>query len=348
MKLLFVTRRVDRGDHLAGFIYNWVKHFGKETDELRVISWQEGDSFGLGENISVFHLPTRMNKFAKAIMYMREVWRQSKGVDGIFCHQMPIYTILAAPIAKLRRKRLISWYAHGSVKFPVRLMEKFADRIVTSSEKGFRLPSKKVRVVGQGIDVEKFSPEKRIEKTDKFRLLTVGRISPTKDYESMIRAVDILAGKGEKNITLTIVGDPGLEMQGTYLAVLKEMAKNSAHTGNIIFLGSRPHADIPDILLSADVFINLSKTGSLDKAVLEAMASGCLVITSNVAFAEILPDICMTEKDNPKMLAEKISFLQSLSLNERRAIAETLRQTVVSGHNLDNLVKKIILVFKEA
>src|SRR3989344_8306216 len=98
MKLLMITRKVDKNEHLAGFIYNWVKKIGEQVDELRVISWQEGDSSGLPENIKVIHLPTKQNKILKIARFKMLVWRNLKDVDGLFCHQMPIYTILAAPI----------------------------------------------------------------------------------------------------------------------------------------------------------------------------------------------------------------------------------------------------------
>lgn len=205
MKLLMITRKVDRTDHLAGFIYQWVKKLGERVEELRVISWQEGDSSGLPANIKVWHLPTNQNALLKVGKLKRLVWQNAKEVDGIFYHQNPEYVLATALLAKILKKKLVFWYAHGSVSWRLKLAEKLVDVMVSSSKEGLRLNSKKLVVVGQGIDTQNFKPG--LKKNDNvLRLITVGRISPTKDYESMIKAVDLLVDQGFKNLNLHIIG----------------------------------------------------------------------------------------------------------------------------------------------
>ena len=48
---------------------------------------------------------------------------------------------------------------------------------------------------------------------------------------------------------------------------------------------------------SGDLFVNLSDTGSLDKAVLEAMACGLKILTSNEAFKSVLKEENITDKN---------------------------------------------------
>lgn len=345
MKLLMITRKVDKNEHLAGFIYNWVKKIGEQVDELRVISWQEGDSSGLPNNIKVYHLETNQNKLIKIFKFKMLVWKNIKQVNGLFCHQMPIYTILAGPMAKLRRKKIVSWYMHRSIEWKMKLMEKIADVILSASKESFRLPSKKLVITGHGIDINVFRPSSRYGPTNIFRLLSVGRISPTKDYESMIRAVSDLSDQAKKNIKLNIIGDAGLSSQQSYFLNLKVMVEKMSLQNFVEFLGPRPNNEIPQYLQQSDLFINMSNTGSVDKAVLEAMASGCIVLTANESFAGILPKELMTEKDNPKQLAQKIKYLMDLSEDTKRALKIKLREVVKKDHNLDNLVKKIIKQF---
>jgi glycosyltransferase involved in cell wall biosynthesis len=83
----------------------------------------------------------------------------------------------------------------------------------------------------------------------------------------------------------------------------------------------------------------------LDKAVLEAMASGALVLTSNEAFSKILPADLLVEKNQPEILAQKILQIYSLDQEKKSALKNNLRQIVVENHNLDKLVEKIIEQF---
>ncbi len=347
MKLLMITRKVDRNDHLAGFTYNWVKKIGEQVEELRVISWQEGDSFGLPENIKVYHLPTNGNKFLKIIKFKLLVWKNLNGVDGIFCHQMPIYTIIAGFLARLKGKKVVSWYMHKQVDWRVKLMEKIANVILSASKESFRLPSKKLVITGHGIDIKMFKLGQKNQNNDIFKIISIGRISPTKDYESMIKAVDILVKKGISNIKLTIIGDAGLASQKVYFENLKQMYLKMGLQGKVEFLGSKPNNEISAYLQQSDLFINMSSTGSIDKAVLEAMSCGCLVLTANEAFLGILPEELRTERDNPQILAGKIKAIINIPSEKSSKLREDLRQEVVENHNLDNLVKKIVQCFSK-
>lgn len=350
MTLLMITRKVDYSDPLAGFIYTWVKKLGENVDELRVITWQEGDVEGLPENIHIFELPTKMNLLRKVARFKILVLKNIRAADGVFCHQMPEYTILAAPIAKLFGKKVVSWYTHKRVSFRMRLMTLLSDTIITASEKSFRLKSRKVKVVGHGIDTQRFKPlqipNNKSQIPNSFKIISIGRISPTKDYESMIKAMQILRNGRVKDISLDIYGDVGLPRHRPYLESLTQMIGVMNLERQVFLKGPVPHGETPALLQNADLFINLSNTGSLDKAVLEAMASGCIVLTCNEAFANILPQELLVEKDNPRALAGKIEMVKELSGQEMKHMKEQLRIKVVDNHNLDTLVRKIVEEFK--
>ena len=81
----------------------------------------------------------------------------------------------------------------------------------------------------------------------------------------------------------------------------------------------------------------MSTTGSIDKAVLEAMASGLTVITANDAFRSILPEKYFLDRRTPESLAERI---KGLSDDNRPNIL--LREKVIAEHDLSHTIKKII------
>lgn len=321
-----ITRKVDREDASpAGFAYDWVKKLGKELEVLYVLTWQKSDRGDLPENIKIISLPN----FPKIFAFQWYLLKLLPKIDGVFCHQNPEYTILSFA-AKIFRKKIVSWYTHKTVNLRRRLMELLADAILTASDKSFRQPlfPKKVIITGHGIDVDHFKPARKINKT--FRVISIGRISPVKNYETLLKAVELV----KKKIKVKIIGQPILKSDQKYLKKLKQSAGP-----DVDFVGGIPHNQILPYYQNCDLFVNLSQTGSLDKAVLEAMACGKLVLTSNEAFKNVLKDErLMFQPGNSKELADKIVNLMSASED----IGKKLREIVVKNHNLTNLVKKII------
>ena len=166
----------------------------------------------------------------------------------------------------------------------------------------------------------------------KLRLLSIGRISPVKGYETLIDAAKILKDKNVDFI-ITIIGKPALESDSEYEESLKFKIQSLKLEENFDFVGKVVHNDLPKYYQSQDLFIHLSKTGSLDKTMLEAMACGIKVISSNDAARTILP-VELLFNDNPQELADKI--LQSKEIN-----TDSLRNYVVENHNLSALISKI-------
>lgn len=340
MKLLMITRKVDRLDALAGFTFEWVAALASSVEKLTVITWQRSSSDGLPSNVELISL--RGGKFGKVISLQLLLLRSLRQVDGVFCHMNPEYTILAGLLTRLYRKRLVSWYTHKAKTWRRMLMEVCTHRIVTASAESFRDPlfPSKVAIIGHGIDTDLFRPGTRsISKS--FNIITVGRISPSKQYEVMIEA---LASLPDQNVELHIIGDVILDAQRAYLEQLKNVVKKKKLESKVIFHGWVPHRDTARYYQEADLFINLSTTGSLDKAVLEAMSAGCMVLTSNEAFRTVLPAECVIEAD-PRALAKAIEWAIALSSEQRKRLTERLRNIVVDQHALDTLGRRILALF---
>ncbi|MFH1551674.1 MAG: glycosyltransferase family 4 protein [bacterium] len=354
-----ITRKVDRQDASpAGFTYTWVKKLGKNLEKLYVITWQESKTDDLPENIKIVSLTG--SKWLKIFSIQKKLWKILLEVNGVFCHQNPEYTILTGLLAKIFRKKIVSWYTHKAISWRRYLMEIFADKILTASDKSFRRPlfPKKVEITGHGIDIDYFTPvilkEQKIteESKRKFKILSVGRISPAKDYTTLIAAIWGLVKQGKKDLEVQIIGQPSLKSDQRYFRRIKQLVKKY-HLGKYIkFLGPIPHNKILLYYQNCDLFVNLSQTGSIDKTVLEAMSCGRLVLTSNEAFIDVLGERLsfiirlMFENKNPQDLAQKMINLMNLSKQEKKEIGKELRQKVVKNHNLDNLFKKIIFQFK--
>lgn len=358
MNLLMITRKIDKDDWLAGHSYEWAKALSAKlkakNGKLKVICLEKGNTEGLDAEVYSLGKELGRSRMNRRLRFQRLASKIVKQIDGVFSHQNPEYAIWVWPWTFLYRKKLISWYTHKSVTWKTRLMLAMSDGVLTASKKSFRISSPKVKVLGHGIDTDKFTHpfSPLLQGGDRggvFKIVSVGRISPSKDLETLILAVSKLVNeKGVKDIQLHIYGDVGLKSQKSYLESLKSLTEKNNITNFVSFKGPISHTKLPEIYQNVQVCVNLSHTGSMDKVVLEAMACQCPVITSNEAFFELLHEYkkyCLTQPNEPKMLAEKILQIVNLKKIDKKNLSVDLRNLVVKGHSLKSLAEKIISEF---
>jgi hypothetical protein len=89
------------------------------------------------------------------------------------------------------------------------------------------------------------------------------------------------------------------------------------------------------------MFLNFSTTGSLDKAVLESLATSTPVFTSNNAFEALLSPYGLYA---PSIAGETAAaaIKKFLDRPDHPAVVATLRNRVAAEHALRNLVPKIL------
>ena len=335
MKLLIITQKVDINDDNLGYFHSWLEKLAEKAD-IFVIGNYVG-KYDLPENVKVFSLgkERRVGRLVKIFKYQWFLLKLLPRVDGVFFHMCPEYVLGAHLLPKIFRKKTLLWYTHKSVNWKLKLAEKLTDKIFTASKESFRLPSRKVEITGHGIDVNKFKSQKSKVKSDKFTIITVGRIAEVKNLHLLIETAGILKNKNF-NFEIRVAGAPILESDKIYFEKLKNLIKEKKLDDIVEFVGPIPNKYIAEFYQSGDLFINLSDTGSLDKAVLEAMACGLKILTSNEAFKDILPEENFT-KNEPKVVAEKIENLaKSPNLTKDKFI-----DYVSANHGLYNLTKKI-------
>jgi glycosyltransferase involved in cell wall biosynthesis len=206
----------------------------------------------------------------------------------------------------------------------------------------------KVRVIGQGIDVNRFTiQDSRFTNADeKFKIVTVGRITPSKDYDTFIEAILGVREKYWQKIVVDIIGPTTVASDETYLNHLKEKIAEKGLVGIISFLGPIANNNLPETLSRYHLFVNMGHTGSMDKAVPEAMAVGLPILTCNEAFYEVLGPFrgdLMYPKGDAEALSGKVLEVIGLSEEERKKLGQELRAIVVRDHSLNSFVHKIIL-----
>ncbi len=306
---------------------------------MSVICLREG-KHSLPPNVRIYSLGkehgagriTRLVRFLRSIRLLRDEY------DAVFVHMNPEYVVLGGRFWRKQHKRVSLWYAHKSVTRWLRRAVPYADEIFTSSASGFRLQSPKVHIVGQGIDTELFKPAMHVENIE-LRIVTMGRIAHSKNLIEMLRVLDELHARGEK-FSFKIIGEADASEEAYRDSLLAEIEKRP-YKEKVKLLGAMPHAALPKALGDADVFINLSTTGSMDKAVLEALASGVPAFTINEAYRELLqPFGLFLQTMEPRDIAASVESFMNRS--DRAAVIATLRNKVVADHSLAQLIPKIL------
>jgi len=133
----------------------------------------------------------------------------------------------------------------------------------------------KIDVIPNGVDIEKFHsvPENMAKKSDIIRLVTVGRLSITKRVDILIDAVKILIEQGKK-VKLLIVG--GGFLKGS----LEKLAAQKNPANSIEFKGIVDSEQMPQLYQNSDLYVSATMQEGMSNAMLEAMASGLPIITT--------------------------------------------------------------------
>jgi glycosyltransferase involved in cell wall biosynthesis len=289
--------------------------------------------------------PRRLLRF---YAILRSVLREHE-IDACFAHMAPLFTVLFAPAAKRARIPILLWYAHTSVTPTLRLAHAVADRCMSSTPAGFRLRSDKLFIVGQGVDTDRFRPPAAngsLNDPDRDRtVVSVGRITPVKRIEEMIEALAILRRERGLDVRLRLFGGPLISEDRRYEASLRRLARDRGLNGLVRFEGPVPFGEVPAAYHRGGLFLNLSETGSIDKAILESMASGCIPVSRNTSFEAIARENeleWLVPDEGATGVAERIVQVLERPKPDRAEISHRLRRVVTEDHSLDRLADAIL------
>jgi glycosyltransferase involved in cell wall biosynthesis len=305
-------------------------------DEIDVVAVKVGEH-DLPPRIHVHGIGEGRGKAGKVIRFYRIVCGllRKHAYSVVFSHMNTHFTVLFWPLAKISAIKQVLWYAHRQTSLLLRLAAWCAERVVTSTKEGFSLPSNKLDIIGQGIDTHIFvDPGTKDRQCD---VVTTGRISPSKKIDEIIG--QFLAASLPAS-HLHIIGSPASSGD----VVLRDRLQAEYSTIPAIhFVGFKSPAEIADIYRRCSIFVNLSETGSLDKANLEAAAAGLIVVTSNAAFRSFVLErglfagaLLSSAGDLASLLRDIQSRLEWYRI-EHAAIAVAVRE----AHALDGLIGRL-------
>jgi sugar transferase (PEP-CTERM/EpsH1 system associated) len=204
-----------------------------------------------------------------------------------------------------------------------KFMSPFINRFIALSRdleqwliKEVKIPEHKVIQLYNGVDTNKFSPAKNMDRrafeshhvaVEDIRIGTVGRFSEEKDQMTLVKAFISLLGRddlSEVNIKLVLIGDGPLKTK------LKEQLEASMALEMTEMPGECN--DIPEKLRGLNIFVLPSLGEGISNTILEAMSSGLPVVATNVGGN---PELVVNDEtgylvksNNPDAIAEKLIF----------------------------------------
>ena len=269
------------------------------------------------------------------VLYLNRKYR----FDRCFIHMNFEWATYFAPVFKLFKIPVIIWYAHGSVSKKLIRAHKFATRIVSSTIEGFRIPSNKLSLIGQSIDLDQFELIAAKEEKSS-NLIYVGRISERKNLDKIIDVLSLVVIKeGNKNIQLLIVGDTLTVDDKNYKTSLLQQIETLNLKANVIFKGHLQQNEIMELYKDVFTHISYSNTGSLDKTLVESLAVGCPVLTSNDAMVAILDEEYHIKLDDINGAARLVNnlFENQLDLDRKK-----IRSLVINKHDYKSFIEKLV------
>ncbi|MCF7815441.1 MAG: glycosyltransferase family 4 protein [Candidatus Pacebacteria bacterium] len=341
MNLLICTQTIDKNDSILGFFHGWVLEFAKHFDEVHVICLGKGE-YNFPPHVHVYSLgkecgENRLKYFFRFYSYFSKIFLGGH-VDYVFFHMGAIYNILAAPffvIRKIFKTKFYWWKAHGHINWGGKLALLFVDIVYTASQESFPIDSRKKKVIGHAININMFNV---VERTISDPIvLFVSRITPIKQAESFIDTVQILKTRGYKFQAriVGVVGDP------KYMQLMEEKILRAKLSDTIQFIGPIKHDLLLEEYRHACVLVHPSETGSIDKVVLEAMASGVPVVALQKAYADLLKEFDLTVNSQDPVLYANLVEKVFLNREYFQQMSEKLRKKIISTNSLETLSGRI-------
>ncbi len=254
---------------------------------------------------------------------------------GGFTPEWPLFPWLTRSIKRLYHQT-VGRLLIGSVVDGIRAISKWENQELIK----FGLRPSKIILIENGLDpVAKLNHSKLASSKIKGLtqrlgnyIIAIGRISPIKNYETIVKAISLI----NSNINLVIIG-PTQDL--SYQDTLIEQAHDLNISNRVHFLGVVRGSDKYYLIQKSKVFIHMARWESFCNVVYEAMCLGKTCIVANNTALSSLVDHRVTGIVTPTYDSDKLAETIKLFTNNTKA---SLRKVI-----LNNLRAKKFPIWEE-
>ncbi len=283
-EILLITQAMDQDHPILGFFVSWVRTLAAYGDPITVVCWHHGRCENLPSSVTILAFPK--GKWRRTWGLFKLSWQKRHAIGAVFVHMITPVTAALGWWWRLLGFRIVQWYMHGHVPLSLRITNVFAHRILTATPESMRLDTPKKHVTGHGIDTNIYKPDSSIKRES--MMLYVGRITPRKNLQELILACASIRTSPEMApFSLVLVGEPYMESDHAYAQELSDLIRTHGMESYVRWAGTQTGTALLKLYSQTALFVNPSKTGSLDKTVLEAMACEAPVLATGEVYAHL-------------------------------------------------------------
>ena len=205
------------------------------------------------------------------------------------------------------------------------------------------LAREKTVVILPAVDVEEFRPPAARERTSPVALLAVGALIWIKGYETMLHMFRLLLDAGV-DCRLEIIG-AGRE-RSRVLYTIDDLSLSA----RVTLRGAVPPAEVRDAMARSRIFLHTSLSEGISNAVLEAMASGLPVVTTDSGgMREAVTDgydgLVIAPRDPQAAAAAVVRLVQDPAF--AASLGANARHTIESRFRLDAQIASWLRAYAE-
>ena len=342
LKVYFFTPKVDSNDPIFGHSLDWIREIAAQADSLKVLavhlssSSPKIDSRIDFEEIGGGDFAKRTRGFLKLIQIGLDIFCSRKKQPIVFYHMIKEPGMILGLPLKLLGVRQVLWYSHSSKSFGLKMVHRFVNQVFTPTQESYPIASKKVRVVGHGINSQLFNLTTTTSNYSRNGIISVGRISKIKKLEKLVQAMNGI----NENVNLI-----GPIFDTDYYFELVKLSSNLEV--DVTFSGVSSYESMPTLFLTSKICYSGSPR-TLDKSAVQAAMSGCFVVSEensaldSVGMSEIWKQLGFVA---PPKLNVQIQVLLEIDDSEQELLRRQLALISTKRHSLDNLIKHILFSY---
>ena len=299
----------------------------------------------LSRTAGIYELFKLLRREQVTLLHIQAAWLLPYALPAAWLARVPIvYTEHASHSLTIMPKlRLFTRFAAPFIRNIVCVSPQLADFFETIGIAGWRLT-----VISNGVNLTDFSPNGKAHAPpwpsalgeDPFVFGTVGRLTEAKDHAALLQAF-ALVSKLHARARLLLVGDGELRRE------TESLVRELGLADKVCLAGAC--TDIPARLRGMDAFVLSSKREGMPMAVLEAMACGLPVISTDVgdiaSLNKVGPHIHLVPpQDIPALARAMERMLVDRPYRER--IGATGRQYVLRHYGSRAMAEKYIRLYE--
>ena len=358
IKLCFLINCFTMGGAQA-FLYNLVKNLDNDIFDIYIIGIKNIGPFKEKfKNLSVNTYTLNVTNIYDLHSFLR-LFRLLKIINPDILHTNLFYSHIMGRLVSIFFDFKVIGTIHNTLHYNLfmKLLLKITDFLndyniaICKKVKEVLLEKKiskpnKIKVIYNSVVYDRYQNELDLTEIDKYKndlalknndkvLISIGRLEKPKGYLNLIKSIKILDNKYD-NYKLLIIGKGNL-----YQAIKKEISKNNLEQ-KIKLLSERE--DIEKLLKISDIYIMSSLWEGLPISLLEAMASGLPVITTDVGgINEVIDNNrngLLVEPGNIEKLAYEIENILQSDNEKLTKMGLNAKNTIKKYFSLKDQIKK--------